>query len=245
MCLGDGVNALLDMPRGSVALVIADLPYGVTKAKWDRQIDPAVFAAAYDHALAPDGVLIAFANFRLGVELYQYAKRRFLYDLIWKKNRKSGHLNAKRDPMRAHETLLVFGAHRYDPQLTYGHPPMDACTRISKSELYGRETVTKSNAGSTERYQSSILEVDCVANDTDGRIHSSQKPIDLYRWLIKAYTRPGDLVFDPTCGSGASLQAARLEGRDAIGWELHHPHYEAARNWLAGTDTPLFATAAP
>ncbi len=230
----DGLDELMCMPAGEVALMLFDPPWGATKAKWDRPLDWRLWWPEIDRVLAPSGV-------RLAVLIVPDSPRRFAYDLVWKKNRKSGHLNAKRAPLRAHESLLVFGdSVSYSPQLTHGHPPMQPATRISKSELYGRETVTRSNAGSTDRYQSSVLEIDCVANDTATRIHPSQTPVELWRWLILAYSKPGDLVVDPCCGSGSAIQAARLEGRRGVGFESDPEMAAKAQRWLAGTDSPLF-----
>lgn len=238
--LGDGLAGLLALDAGSVQLVISDPPWGATKAAWDRPLNWTSWWTAIDHALAPDGVLVVFASLRLGATLIKRKRRPFLYDLIWRKNRATQHLNARKKPLRSHEQLLVFGSRdRYTPQFTYGHRPMNAATRTSKSTLYGRESVTTSTAGATHRYQTSVLDFDTVSNDTHGRIHPTQKPVDLLRWLVRAYTAAGELVADPTCGSGATVQAARLEGRRAIGWEIDEVTAQKAQAWLAGRDIPL------
>lgn len=244
--LGDGCDGLLGLEAGSASLVLVDPPFGATRARWDRPLDWLRWWDAIDHALAPGRVAVVFATLRAALKICARPARRFAYDLVWKKNRASGHLNARRAPLRAHELILVFGdsareAGCYEPQLTYGHAPMNAATRVSKSELYGRETVTSSNAGQTHRYQTSVLSFKSVANDTAGRIHPTQKPVELLRWLVRAYSRADELVVDPCAGSGATLQAARLEGRRAVGWENDPDIYGQARAWLDGTDSPLFA----
>lgn len=239
--LGDGITGMLALAPGEAQLVLTDPPWGATKAIWDRPLDWRAWWAAIDHALAPTGTVAVFTSLRLALEIVPLASRPFAYDLIWKKNRPSGHLNAKRAPLRVHETVLIFGRGSYNPQFTYGHAPMNQATRISKSELYGRETITTTTAGATHRYQTSILDVASVANDSEGRIHSTQKPVDLLRLLVRSYSSPGDLVLDPTAGSGAVLHACRFEGRSCIAWESHPPMFEAASAWLEGRDSPLFA----
>jgi site-specific DNA-methyltransferase (adenine-specific) len=239
---GDGLLGLTALEPGSVSLVVSDPPWGATKAEWDEPLHWPTWWHAIDRALAADGVLVVFASFRLGLEITPLAPRRrpFLYDLIWRKNRATQHLNARRKPLRAHEQLLVFGSRdRYTPQFTYGHKPMNAAIRVSKSTLYGRESVTTSNAGVTHRYQTSVLELDTVSNDTAARIHPTQKPVALMQWIVRAYTAPGELVADPTCGSGVLIQGARLEGRSAIGWETNARFASKARAWLDGRDIPL------
>lgn len=239
--LGDGVAGLRSVERGSVALVLTDPPWGVTRAEWDRVPNWPDWWAAIDHALAPDGVALVFASMRLAMEIGPIAPRRFAYDLVWRKNRASGHLNAKRAPLRAHEHILVFGdtaqgESRYVPQFTDGHAPMHAATRCSKSELYGRETVIKTNAGTTRRYATSVLDVDVVPNDRPIRIHACQKPVSLLRWCVRAFSRPGELVADLTAGSGSTLIAARAEGRDSVGWEIDPVAHAKAERWIGSYD---------
>lgn len=234
---GDGIAGLRELRAGAATLCVTDPPWGATQAPWDRPLDWAEWWASIDHVLAPRGILAVFASVRVAVEVVPRALRRFAYDMVWRKNRASGHLNARRAPLRAHELLLVFGDNArgeavYTPQFTDGHPPMHAATRISKSALYGRETVTSSKAGTTVRYATSVLDVDVVPNGSPVRIHSTQKPIDLLRWVVRAFSRPGDLVVDPACGSGALMHAARVEGRRSIGWEIDAE--AAAKRWLAG-----------
>lgn len=171
----------------------------------------------------------------LAASLLPIARRPFRHDLVWRKNRASGHLNARRAPLRQHELLLVFGRASYQPQITSGHQPMNAATRVSKSTLYGAERVTSSKAGTTDRYQTSVLSFACVHNDRSGvRRHPTQKPIPLLRWIVRAYSQPDDLVADPTCGSGAVCHAARAEGRRTIGWEIDEAAARSAREWLSG-----------
>lgn len=233
--IGDGIAGALALPPGGAALVLTDPPWGATAAAWDRPLDWRAWWAAIDHALTPNGVAVVFANLRLALDIVPIASRPFAYDLVWRKNRKSGHLNANKAPLRAHELVLVFGAalSAYTPQFTDGHAPMSAGTRWTKSELYGREMVTTIKAGTTRRYASSVLDFKCVANDSKQRLHSTQKPIELQRWIVRAFTKPGDLVIDLTCGSGSSMHAVDDEGRNGIGWEIVPATGEKARAWLA------------
>lgn len=242
--LGDGIVGMRDLPKGSAALVFNDPPLGKTRAKWDEALNWSAWWEAIDHVLRPGGLLVAVGDLRFFATIAPLAKRRFSYDLIWSKNRKTRHLDAKKRPLLGHETLFVFGVGDgsvFNPQFTYGHEPMHGATRRSMSELYNRESMTTTIAGRTERYQDSVLEIDCVANDSDNRIHSTQKPIELVRWCLRAYTNEGDLVVDPTCGSGSMIHAARSEKRSAVGWEKDPVMHDKAQRWFDGRDTPLFS----
>ena len=228
---GDGVEGLRALSRGSVSLVLTDPPWGATQAKWDVPLDWRAWWEAIDHVLAPRGV----ASVRLALDIVPLARRRYAYDLVWAKNKASGHLNAKRAPLRAHELILVFGDRvRYEPQFTFGHEPMHAATRRRGSVLYGAQRASGAEAGTTRRYATSVLPFAVVNNDgSHHRIHSTQKPEALLRWFVRAYTQPGDLVVDPTCGSGAAIRAARAEGRVGIGWEIDPETAALACAWLA------------
>jgi len=67
---------------------------------------------------------------------------------------------------------------------------------------------------------------------TGNRLHPTQKPVGILRPLIEAFTKPGDLVLDPFCGSGSTLVAARGLGRSYIGIELDAAHHRTASRRL-------------
>lgn len=60
------------------------------------------------------------------------------------------------------------------------------------------------------------------------RIHPTQKPIALYRWLLHNYAKPGDRILDTHLGSGSSAIAAHQMGFDFVGCELDKDYYDAA-----------------
>jgi len=67
---------------------------------------------------------------------------------------------------------------------------------------------------------------------TGNRLHPTQKPVPSLKPLIGVFTRPGDIVLDPFCGSGSTLLAAKILGRRYIGIELDAVHAETARRRL-------------
>ena len=62
----------------------------------------------------------------------------------------------------------------------------------------------------------------------DPRIHPTQKPVALYKWLLKNYAKPGDRILDTHLGSGSSAIAADIMGFDFVGYEIDKDYYEAA-----------------
>ncbi len=76
---------------------------------------------------------------------------------------------------------------------------------------------------------------------TGNRLHATQKPVEALMPLIEGFTRPGDLVLDPFCGSGSTLDAAQRLGRDWTGVELDNGHYRTAQRRLARPIGPIAA----
>jgi site-specific DNA-methyltransferase (adenine-specific) len=146
----------------------------------------------------------------------------FRFDMVWRKNKAAGHLNAKKRPMRAHEDLLLFWAKTpvYRPQMTEGHAPMHHAVRRRASTNYGSQRGAQPNKGATTRYPTTVLDIPVLNNDDPERCNATQKPMALPAWFIKTYTKPGDLVLDPTAGSGTTLRAAQELGRCFAGFDM-------------------------
>jgi site-specific DNA-methyltransferase (adenine-specific) len=72
---------------------------------------------------------------------------------------------------------------------------------------------------------------------TGNRLHPTQKPLAPLEQLVQAFSRPGELVLDPFCGSGSSLVAARRLGRDFLGIELDAGHHLTAGLQIYGNVT--------
>lgn len=213
----------------TVDLVVADLPYATTRQHWDRMIDPKALWYSYRSLCGPRSPVVLFGTGMFGAQMMMSNPAWFKYDLIWSKEAVSGHLNAKRQPLRAHESLLVF----YDKQPTY-NPQMVDTGRRSHSRgkrvertvnHYGQHDNTPVPEDQQGQYPRSIL---TFKRPKVRGGHPNQKPVELVQWVIETYTNPGDLVLDNTCGSATTLVAARNTGRRAIGIESHEPFIDMA-----------------
>lgn len=145
--------------------------------------------------------------------------QQFKHEVIWEKNRASNFLNAPVQPMKIHESILVFGrgAITYNPQKTTGHEPVNFARRkANSSTVYGFHREAVNNAGDTTRNPKSIIYFPCVDNDSPDRFHPNQKPTELLRYLIRTYSNEGDTILDFTCGSGTTGVAAEIEKRNSI-----------------------------
>lgn len=234
LILGDCLDKLDSLPDSCVDMILADPPYGTTRCKWDSVLPLDVLWTKLKRVLKPKGVVVMTAQTPfdkvLGCSNLAWLK----YEWIWEKTAATGHLNAKRAPMKAHENILVFyrNAGTYNPQITHGHSPVNSYRKKPNSdgECYG-VTGEVSGGGSTTRYPRSVQTF--KSDKQKCKLHPTQKPLELMRYLIKTYTHPGDTVLDFCMGSGTTGLAAALESREFIGIEKDPHYFKIAENRIA------------
>lgn len=214
-----------------VDMVLCDLPYSVTnRQKWDVLIPFDELWECYNSIVKDNGAMLFTAVEPFRSQLIASNPKLFKYDLIWVKNKVYGFLNAKKQPLRKHESILVFYKKQptYNPQKTTGHKPVNGYTRHSESKNHGITKVGVSGGGQTDRYPTSILEFNMVNNDSKEKYHPAQKPVELFEYLIKTYTNEGDLVLDNCVGSGTTCLAAKNLNRNFIGFENDEKYHKIA-----------------
>lgn len=215
----------------SIDMILCDLPYGVTQNKWDIIIPFDLLWNQYQRIIKDNGAIVLTCNQPFTSMLLMSNRKLYRYSLVWKKTTPTGHLNAKRMPLRIHEDILVFYKKLpiYNPQKTTGHP-----RKVSKAEHkincvkttnYGEHGLTTYD--STERYPTSVLEF--ATDKQKEAIHPTQKPIALFEYLIKTYTNENDLILDNCIGSGTTAIAAMNTCRNYIGFEIDTDHFTKAK----------------
>lgn len=225
---GDCLAIMPTLPAASIDLIFADLPYGVTACKWDSVIPLIPLWLNCERITRPKAATVLTATQPFAAALIMSNPRHFRHEWIWNKITGVGFQCAKYRPMQQHEHVLVFG----DSGVTY-HPEMTPLDKAQRYKCYGSSDTSplKRNDGATRTrthtYPKSILTIAAPAHA--GRLHPTQKPIDLIRYLIRTYSQPGDTVCDPTMGSGTTGVAAAMEARRFIGIELDAAYYETAR----------------
>lgn len=229
--LGDCLEILPTLDAQSIDLVLADLPYGTTNCAWDTEIDLQRLWAELNRVCRGPVLLFAQTPFDKALGASNLAALR--YEWIWEKTHPTGHLNAKRAPMKAHENILVFcrGKPTYNPIKTTGHPRKTATKRADATPVYGAQRFAPLPYDSTERYPRSVL---TFASDKQrSRLHPTQKPVALCEYLIRTHSNPGDTVLDCCMGSGTTGVAAHATGRQFIGIERDEGYFEVASKRIA------------
>lgn len=220
LLFGDCLARMNDIANESVNLILCDLPYGVTSNKWDSIIPIEDLWNQYNRIINKNGVIVLTAIQPFASYLINSNPTMFKYDIVWKKNKVTGHLNAKKMPLRAHEYLLVFYNKLpiYNPQKTFGHKPVNKFTHHSSGTTYNKYNFI-SGGGQTDRYPTSIIEFDVVNNDSKEKIHPSQKPVDLCEWVVLTYSNKNNVVLDSCMGSASTGIACINTERFFIGIE--------------------------
>ena len=215
--LGDCLDVMPTLADQSVDLVLADLPYGTTRCSWDSVIPLEPLWAEYRRICR--GPIILFAQTPFDKVLGASNLPMLRYEWIWEKTNATGHLNAKKAPMKAHENVLIFYRRQptYNPQKTFGHVRKTATKRGDDSPVYGKQVLDGQVYDSTERYPRSVQTF--ASDKQKSKLHNTQKPLDLCAYFIRTYSNPGDVVLDNCMGSGTTGHACLNEGRSFIGIE--------------------------
>jgi len=205
----DCFDVMKEMPDGCVDMILADLPYGTTQNKWDNVIPFERMWEEFHRIAKPDASIVLTASQPFTSALIMSNPKAFKYEWIWEKPKGSGFLNARRRPISTHEQILIFGKSAiYNPQ---GLIPVNVNSqRKNKSgngnfgKVSDRPYIQKEG-----NFPRSVLK---IQHET-APVHPTQKPVALFEYLIKTYTNPGDLAFDPTAGSLTTGVAAQNLGR--------------------------------
>jgi len=219
---GDCLDIMPKIPDASVDMVLADLPYGVTQSEWDQVIPFGRLWDEYRRVTKPNAAIVLTATQPFAAQLIASNRKMFRYDLIWRKNKSTGFLNANRMPLRRHESILVFYRRLpvYHPQKSHCHAPVHSFTKhTGDGSNYGRTKRGVQGGGQTDRHPTSVLDIPVVNNDSNGKIHPNQKLVELFEYLVRTFTNEGAVVLDNFLGSGTTAIACLNTGRHFMGIE--------------------------
>ncbi|WP_446430960.1 hypothetical protein [Pseudomonas sp. 1121_17] len=154
---GDCLEVMRSIPDASVDLVLADLPYGTTQCAWDVVIPFAPLWKQYLRITKPEAAIVLCAAQPFTSMLVASNPGIYKYEWIWEKGAATGFLNAKKQPLRAHESAQVFYRRQpvYNPQMTSGHERKTSKRKSVESECYGK-ALQLTEYDSTERYPRSV-----------------------------------------------------------------------------------------
>lgn len=217
------------LPENSIDLILCDLPYGVTNCKWDTIIPLDALWEAYKRIIKPRGAIVLTAIQPFTTKLINSNRKWFRYCWYWIKNQVTGFPFAKKQPMRCVEDIVVF----YKQAPTYNPQGLIRVEKGIKSNRNGKSASSIYRNGlqkDTIAYYTNYPKQPLYFKSQREGLHPTQKPVDLFEYLIKTYTNPGDTVLDNCMGSGTTGVACRNTGRNFIGMELEEEYFRIAEN---------------
>jgi site-specific DNA-methyltransferase (adenine-specific) len=237
------------LPDKSVDLFICDLPYGclgpVKKGggvpredtdgafggcAWDIPIDLEAFWIQVERLMKNEHTpIIQFCNTRFGYDLIKSKEKWFRYDLVWNKMRGVSFLIANKMPMKSHEMIYVFskkGANYYRKDIEGDFKANCGFKGDRSTKQYGNVELVDTARPNNEGKRCALSVINNGTSMRKGG-HPTEKPVELYKFLIERYSNEGDTILDPTFGSGNSGLASTELKRKYIGIEKDEKFYNA------------------
>lgn len=234
----DCLNIFNKLDEKSIDMILCDLPYGMISCDWDIIIPFDKMWKGIERVKKNLCPVILFSSQPFTTKLISSNLANYSYELIWKKNVPTGMANSKYRPMKYHETLQCF----YMTGTTY-NPIMKERVGIGKAcynynHYCGKNNHIKMNKVK-KKYDpnfvqpSTVLEFNVVPN-RNGKLHPTQKPVELLEWLIKTYSNENDVVLDFVMGSGSTGVACKNLNRSFIGVEIDSNYFNTAEKRISG-----------
>ncbi len=229
---GDCLEVMQDITDNSVDFILTDLPYGTTQCKWDNIIPYEPMWEQIKRIRKDNTVITLFGTEPFSSHLRLSNLKEYKYDWISEKNRPTGLLNAKHQPMRNTELISIFYKKngKYYPikeqRLNYNNKKMTYKNYSKGNKDYGKHTDTTKKIADKLRYPTTLK----FFKTDENRKHPTQKPIALLEYLIKTKTIRNETDLDFTKGSGSTGVACVNTNRDFIGIELDKEYYDLSEN---------------
>jgi site-specific DNA-methyltransferase (adenine-specific) len=206
---------------------ISDMPYGVTACRWDKPVPLDTFWSMVDGLTIPTANFVLFGCGRFSHKLYNSNPDWFRYELIWQKTKKVGFFNANLQPMRNHESILIFGRPGFQKASIY-NAQKTASGKVYSKIISRRSNIYRDNGEYVHVSDGFQHPCSVLSFASERGQHPTQKPILLMEHLVKSYSNEGDVILDPFIGSGSTGVAAINSGRKFIGIEQNEMYFDIA-----------------
>ena len=233
---GDCLEVMKDIDDRSIDCIICDLPFAITACHWDKLIPFDKLWEQYKRIIKPNGAIALFGSQPFTSALVMSNPKWFKYEWIWDKQNPTNFALAKKQPLKYHENILIFG----DGQSFFS--PIKTKGKINHIQGKAKNNFS-SVRGNIKRffddlsgfkYPRSIIEFSKHTSQIG--LHPTQKPVALIEYLIKTYTLENELILDNTAGSGTLAIAAINTNRQYICIEKDPHYFEVMRNRIANHD---------
>ena len=237
----DCLDAMRDIPDGSVDMVMADPPYGTTACKWDSVIPLEPMWEQLRRVVKPNGAIVLMAAQPFTTTLIASNMKMFKYCWVWDKRHGANFAQANKRPLNSTEDVAVF----YSKQCNYNPQKVKNPKGVEKRNQYkpsrqkpvfeGQVSTTKEYSEPSQKYEADMLLPKAIISipRQNKPVHPTQKPVALMEYLIRTYTNGGEAVLDFCMGSGTTGVAAKNLGRNFIGIEMDADYFAIASDRIS------------
>ena len=240
---GDCIELMKQIEDKSVDMILCDLPYGTTACKWDIIIPFELLWEEYKRVIKENGVIVLFGQEPFSSYLRLSNIKMYKYDWVWEKSNPANLICAEKSPLKYHENVLVF----YNLQPIYNKQMIERDLRGKNRIIAGQKSGVSFKLSSTEhlkgskyteynpnRYDVNLKNPSTILKikSERGKLHPTQKPVELFEYLIRTYTNEGDLVLDNCIGSGTTAVACKQTNRRFIGIDNNQEYVNIANKRL-------------
>jgi site-specific DNA-methyltransferase (adenine-specific) len=224
-----------DIPDGSIDMILADLPYGTTACKWDTIIPFEPLWEQYERIIKPNGAIVLTAQQPFTSALIMSNTKLYKYNWHWNKVKPSSFFNAKNAPMKKIEDICIFSfgtiANGSKNLMKYNPQGLIECGKIRppKNDSVPNQSIIGKRPSRANSYKQEFTNypTDLIEFSFEQKpIHPTQKPVELFEYLIKTYTNENDLVLDNAAGSGTTAIACLKTNRQFIVMEKEQKYYD-------------------
>ena len=244
---GDCMELMKHIPDNSVDMILCDLPYGTTNTgegrnTWDVILPFEPLWEQYFRITKENAAIVLTAAQPFTSQLISSQLKHYKYNWIWEKTRVTGVLNAKKQPLRNYEDVCVF----YRSQCTYNPQGVTACFKQTSTGVSSDNTSSKNYGQLNQTGNGKYVQTETnypkqiikIPSETS-TVHPTQKPVELFEYLIKTYSNEGETVLDNTAGSGTTAIAAINTNRKWICMEQDSEYFDKAYTRVLDHVVPL------
>jgi site-specific DNA-methyltransferase (adenine-specific) len=221
------------IPDGSIDMILCDPPYGTTPYSWDKELDFQQLWLQYKRIAKKNAAILLFGQEPFSSMVRLSNLKNYRYDWFWEKERLTNIFQVKRRPGKTIENIMVF----YEKQCNYYpqkklHLGKKVTNKIGKHAkipeiISGNRSIRPAEyIDDGTRHPTQLLKF----NRDKEKLHKMQKPVALLEFLIKTYTKEGEIVLDNCMGSGSTIVACINQGRSYIGIENQEKFFRIAQH---------------
>jgi site-specific DNA-methyltransferase (adenine-specific) len=227
LLLGDCLDWMSKIPDKSIDMILCDLPYGTTACKWDTIIPFEPLWNQYKRIIKTNSVIVLTASQPFTSALIMSNPKLFKYCWVWDKKNISNPFLARYQPLKQHEDICVFGGKNYYPIMEKREKPRKYKDKYGGGESFNKKGTGEKEYTLEEKYPKSILEF--TNAEQKGKLHPTQKPVELFEYLLNTYSKENEIVLDNCAGASTTAIACKNLNRRWICIEKEQKYCEISK----------------